>query len=112
MTVYVYRPKHPEADGNGMVPLSIAGPKQVSNSAPSVISDTMAPLKHHGTGAIIDSKARFRADTKASGCVEIGTERIKPRQPIQLDKGSRREAIQKAIYQLKNGHIAFNPREG
>ena len=112
MTVYVYRPKHPEADGNGMVPLSIAGPKHEGSNAPSVISDTMEPVKHHGTGAVIDSKARFRADTRASGCVEIGNEPIRPRAPIRLDKGSRREAIQKAIYQLKNGHVAFNPREG
>lgn len=112
MTVYVYRPKHPDADGNGMVPLSIAGPRQTYGNAPNVISDTMAPVKHHATGAIIDSKARFRADTKASGCVEVGNEAIKPRTPIKLEKRDRREAIQKAIYQLKNGQVAFNRGQG
>jgi len=108
---FVYRPKHPQADEFGMVDSSIAGPKNPSASAAYVISDTMDPVKHHGTGAIIDSKARFRADTKASGCVEVGNEAIKSRQPIRLDRRERREAIAKSIYQLKNGHIAFNPRE-
>ena len=112
MTSFVYRPKHPQADEFGMVLADIAGPKYSGDQAVYVISDTMEPLKHHGTGAIIDSKARFRADTKACGAVEIGNEPIKPRQPIKLDKRERREAIAKSIYQLKNGHIAFNQREG
>ena len=112
MVAYVYRPKHPQADEHGMVPISIAGPKHETSNAPHVISDTMEPIKHHATGAIIDSKARFRADTRASGCVEIGNEPIRPRKAIKLDRGARREAIQKAIYQLKNGHVAFNTREG
>lgn len=68
-----------------------------------VISDTMPATKHMGTGRIHDSKARFRADTKASGCVELGNESIKPRAPIKLDSGKRREAIQKSIHQLRNG---------
>ncbi len=71
-------------------------------SAPSVISDTMAPLRHMGTGRVIDSKAKFRADTKASGCVEIGNEQVKPRAPIKLDSGQRRETIRKVIYDLRN----------
>ena len=112
MTSFVYRPKHPQADEFGMVLADIAGPKHSGDQAAYVISDTMEPLKHHGTGAIIDSKARFRADTKACGAVEVGTEKIKSRQPIKLDRRDRREAIQKAIYQLKNGHIAFNRQEG
>lgn len=71
-------------------------------SGPSVISDSMAPAKHMATGRIIDSKSRFRAETKASGCIEIGTEPIRPRKPVRLDRGQRREAIRKAIYDLRN----------
>lgn len=67
------------------------------------ISDIMDPVKHHGTGRIIDSKSKFRADTKASGCVEIGTEMPKARQPIQLDRGQRREAIRQSLYNYRNG---------
>lgn len=68
----------------------------------SVISDTMQPLKHHGTGRMIDSKSKFRADTKACGATEIGNEHPKQRQSIPLDRGQRREAIRKALYQARN----------
>ena len=71
-------------------------------SAFYVISDTMQPLKHMGTGEVLDSKAKFRAATRASGCVELGNEAIKPRVPIKLDSGKRREDIQKTIYHLRN----------
>lgn len=71
--------------------------------AVGVISDVMPAAKHHGTGEILDSKSKFRAATKASGCVEIGNEAIKPRAPIALSRGKRRDDIRKAIYDLRNG---------
>lgn len=71
--------------------------------AVGVISDTMSPLKHMGTGEILDSKSKFRATTRASGCVEIGNEAIQSRSNIQLDSGKRRDDIRKAIYDLRNG---------
>src|ERR1700759_3418347 len=98
---WVYRPNHPKANENGMVDRSEAG-FSCKNSAPYVISDTMEPTKHMGSGQVIDSKAKFRAETRATGCIEIGNEAIKPRQPIKLDGGQRRESIRKAIYDLKN----------
>ena len=73
------------------------------SSAPYVISDTMAPTKHMGTGETIDSKAKFRQATRASGCVEIGNEPIKGRAPIKLSSEQRRNDIRKAIYDLRNG---------
>jgi hypothetical protein len=92
MTVWIRR--------NGkLIERSKAGPKEWTTA---VISDTMTPLKHMGTGRMIDSKAKFRADTKASNCVEIGNEQPKPRPTIQLDRGQRREAIRKALYTLRN----------
>ena len=74
----------------------------VKREAPHVISDNMEPTKHHGTGRMIDSKRAFSKETRAIGCVEIGNEPIKPRAPIRLEKMARREAIQRAIYQLRN----------
>lgn len=68
-----------------------------------IISDTMIPLKHMGTGQVIDSKAKYRQATRASGCIELGNEPIKPRVPVKLDSGQRREAIRKTIYDLRNG---------
>jgi len=101
MTVFVYRPKHPNADENGMVPLSVANADE-RGRGPYVISDSMQPLKHMGTGRILDSKSEFRKETRSSGCIEIGNEQSKPRIPIQLDRRERKEAIRKAIYQLRN----------
>lgn len=98
---YLYRPKHPQADELGFIPADLL--EQDISAAPYVISDTMNPTKHMGTGRMIDSKSKFRADTRASGCVEIGNESIKPRQHIPLDRGQRREAIKRTIYELRNG---------
>lgn len=39
-----------------------------------VIGDVMAPAKHPGSGKVYDSKARFRADTRAMGFVEAGND--------------------------------------
>ncbi len=72
------------------------------NNAPYVISDTMIPTKHMATGRVIDSKAKFRAETRASGCIEIGNEAVKARKSIPLDRGKRRDDIKKAIYDLRN----------
>lgn len=99
---FIYRPKHPKADEFGMIDADLDYGYE-RGSAPAVISDTMAPIKHMGTGRVLDSKARFRADTKASGCIEIGNETPKARQPIPLDRRSRREAIARSIYELRNG---------
>lgn len=71
-------------------------------SAHYVISDTMEPTKHHGTGRMIDSKRAFSKETRAIGCVELGNEAIKPRVPIPLDRGQRRDAIRKTLYDLRN----------
>ena len=86
-----------------MVSVEIAGPKYQGAAAPFVISDTMDPLKHHATGAIIDSKSKFRANTKASGCVELGNEPVRSRKPIRLDNRQRRDDIKRAVYNLRNG---------
>ncbi len=76
--------------------------RYTKSSAPYVISDTMEPLKHHGTGRVIDSKRAFSAETRAAGMVELGNEPIRPRVPIKLDKRQRVEDIKRAVYELKN----------
>ncbi len=92
MTTYVYR--------NGRL---IEKSKAEPLSGVFVISDEMAPSLHHADGRIYDSKAKFRAATKSSGCIEIGNETLKPRQPVKLDRGQRREDIRQALYELRNG---------
>lgn len=94
MTVYIRR--------NGKVVERKGATRESSGWVTGVISDNMTPIKHMGTGRMIDSKSIFRQDTKASGCIEIGNERPVARQPIPLDRGQRRDAIRKALYQARN----------
>ena len=76
-----------------------------SERATSIISDIMEPTRHMANGEMYESKAKFRQATKDAGCVEVGTETktlLKPRAPITLDRGQRRDAIRKTIYDLRN----------
>ncbi|HEV7237263.1 MAG TPA: hypothetical protein VGN15_13830 [Ktedonobacteraceae bacterium] len=97
MTTYVYR--------NGkLVDKSRAAPKHAGSGASYVISDEMAPTRHMADGKFYTSKKKFRDATRAAGCVEVGNETatlLKPRAPITLDRGARREAIRHAIHQLQ-----------
>jgi hypothetical protein len=98
MTTYVYR--HGQ-----LVEKQYAEPLDI----PQVISDTMEPLKHMATGRWHTSKAAFRADTKASGCFEVGNDSSymdpKPRTFSRKpdDRRALREAIRKAFYEVRNG---------
>ena len=100
MPVFVFR-NGEIVDKNDVVPDYTPG------AAPNVISDSMEPTRHMATGKYHTSKSAFRADTKASGCIEVGNDSslTKPRTLIPLDRGSRREAIRKSIYELKNGRV-------
>ena len=78
----VYRPGHPAANENGLVPKYIAGPRQDDlKRHHGVISDTMTGTWHPCTGQYMDSKSKFRAVTKAHGAVEVGNEKLSPRAP-------------------------------
>ena len=70
------------------------------------INDIMEPTRHMGTGKIHTSKSKFRQDTKASGCIEVGNEVhrvLTPRKTIELDRRQRVNDIRRAVYELKNG---------
>lgn len=98
MTTYVMR--------NGrLVEKNLAGPLHVPTTAPGIISDTMDPTRHMATGRYFTSKAAFRAETKAAGCVEVGNDPsiYKPRKPIPMSREQRREDIRRVIYNLRNG---------
>jgi hypothetical protein len=99
MTTYVYR--------NGkLVPKHRAPSKGYGNEKLlGVISDEMSPTKHMADGQVYTSKKKFREATRAAGCIEVGNETstlLKPRAPIALDRGQRRDAIRKSIYDLRN----------
>lgn len=70
-------------------------------------SDQMEPTRHMASGKYFTSKKKFRNETKAYNCIEVGNDiKVSPRKPIKLDRRKRREDIKKAIYDLKNGKIA------
>lgn len=81
---------------------SVAGPKHVADSATNVISDNMEPLKHMGTGRMLDSKSKFRADTKASGCVEVGTDPAALRTKPRPEPKGVHEDVQRALAELRS----------
>lgn len=73
------------------------------SKVPYVISDEMAETRHMATGEYMTSKSKFRAATKASGCIEVGNETatlLKPRKFIPLSRQDRREAIRHSIQML------------
>lgn len=61
-----------------------------------IISDTQPLLKHPITGKHYDSKSRFRADTKASGCEEVGNERMETRK-APIDREHRRQVLRQNL---------------
>jgi hypothetical protein len=113
MARFIYCPDHPEANENGFIPSGLYYDWKYAhlkhNDAPNYISDHMAPTRHMVDGKMYDSKVAFRRATKAAGCVEVGNETaamVKPRAPVVLDRGQRREAIKRSIWELKNGRRA------
>ncbi len=84
-----------------LVDKNLAGPRHASDPAPSVISDTMQPLKHMATGRILDSKSQFRADTRASGTIEVGTDPAALRAAPRPEPKGVRDDVQRAIAELR-----------
>lgn len=68
--------------------------------------DEMEPTRHMVNNKYYTSKKKFRDETKARGCVEVGNDiaqLLKQRKPKLLDKKQRREDMKRAIWELKNG---------
>ena len=106
----IYRPDHPQANENGLIDRSLDYQPE-TGVAPNVISDTMSETRHMATGRFHTSKSEFRKDTKASGCIEYGSETkhlLAPRKQAVLDRGKRRDDIRRAFYEVRNG---INSRE-
>lgn len=62
---------------------------------PMVISDEM-PETEHLDGNFYTSKRRFREVTRAHGCIEIGNEKLKPKEKTYPDRKAIRETIRRA----------------
>jgi len=75
-----------------------------------VIGDVMDAAKHPATGRMHDSKAKFRADTRAMGCIEVGTDPAARRDPGPrgrisggfVDQASVAQDVKRAIQELRS----------
>lgn len=94
----IYRPKHPDANANGLVERD-----KTESIGLYVIRDEMEPTRHMADGRHYTSKAKFRAATKAAGCIEIGNDPVRTRKRVPLSREKRREDIQRSIYSIRNG---------
>lgn len=119
MTSYIYKPECYLANANGMVEKSQEYYMWLCTHEPDnrmmignqVIefrfsSDTMEPTRHMSNSKYYTSKKKFRQETKARGCIEVGDQTAyltKKREPKILDKKQRREDIRKALYEVRNG---------
>ena len=86
------------------VPIARYRPQHVAGSL-YVIGDTLPDLVHPANGKRYDSKSRFRAETKARGLVEFGTETQKR---VETPMSPLKPAIKTAIEQLRAGYRAPN----
>lgn len=118
MASSLYKPDCPHANENGFVDKSTYY-QWMYNTKPdkrmmignkivefNFIADEMAPTRHMCDGKYYTSKKRFRNETKARGCVEVGNDTaplLKRRDTKKLDKRQRRDDIRKSIFELKNG---------
>lgn len=119
MPSYIYKPECYLANERGMVEknqeyymwLAMREPDNRMMVGNQVIefrfsSDTMEPTRHMIDGKYYTSKKKFRNETKARGCIEVGdqtTYLTKPRISKKLDKKQRREDIKRALWEVRNG---------
>jgi hypothetical protein len=73
---------------------------------PYVISDAMPPTEQVD-GKFYESKAQFRRVGRALGLIEVGNEKLSPKQRLSADpafRRARRAQLKTAIEKVKAGH--------
>ena len=53
-------------------------------------------------GSVIAGRRQHREHLKAHDCIEVGNEKMKPKPMREIPRQERRDAIRKAIHDLKN----------
>ena len=118
-TSYVYKPECPLADNFGLVEKNEEYWLWLASHTPDnrmmignqvqefrFNSDTMEPTRHMINSKYYTSKKKFRNETKAHGCIEVGDQThhlTKLREPKVMSRRERREDIKKALYEVRNG---------
>lgn len=102
VTTYVYRDGE-LIDKDYALPL-VEIHAESSLGRPYIASDNMEPTRHMADGCVFTSKAKFRANTRAHGCTEVGDQKgfgTKRKFVPKMDKRQRREDVARAIGELK-----------
>lgn len=75
---------------------------------PHIASDGMEPTQHMCDGKFYTSKAKFRAVTRAHGCVEVGNDpaRLRPHKKPRPDRRAIKDAVEKAVARFSRGERA------
>lgn len=96
MTTYVIRAGH-------AIEKHLAPPLHEADDAPHLIRDGMDATWHPADGKLYDSKHRFRAATKAAGCIEVGDQKnFGGRKKVEtLSRDQRARDIKYAIEKLR-----------
>lgn len=68
-----------------------------------VMGDEMNPTRHPVTGEIYTSKAKFRAETKARECVEVGSEKLSHRKREEVAMEKPHETLSRVYDALRDG---------
>lgn len=81
-------------DSDGQFRLIDLNERQVGESAgPSIIQDSMEPLRNHADGRIYDSKSEFAKATRRAGCIEVGNEAMPLRRERDVAPGLKEKVI-------------------
>lgn len=67
-------------------------------SGPFVMGD-ISPYQSMITGEVIQGRRQHREHLKQHGCIEVGNEKIKPRQPVEAS----REDYRRSVAEVMNG---------
>ena len=119
MTTYLYKPNCPQADKNGMVTkdewylhlyMHQEDKRMMVGNEPVIlryIGDEMDPTRHMASGRYHTSKKKFREETKAYGCVEVGNESpIRPKSYVPTTSREKlRQDIRQGIRSLKDNTL-------
>lgn len=64
---------------------------------PMVMQDSMAPVQSMTNGKYYDSKAALRAEYRRAGVVEVGNEKLPPKEKPKPDRKAIKAAVGKAF---------------
>lgn len=75
-------------------------------ACPTFISDHMEPTQSMADGKVYDSKRAMSAATRRAGCIEIGNEKIPPRQRQTVTKREVKDSLERAQARWNRGERA------